>query len=498
MVRSKLYLTERVIRLDSDFTILEASILDIQEAFAKNQINSEELILKYMERIASLDQDGPRINSILELNPDAIQTARALDYERSINGIRSRLHGIPILVKDNIDTGDKMHTSAGSLALKDAYAKKDAFLIKKLRKAGALIFGKTNMTEWANYMSDQMPSGYSSRGGQVLNPYGLAALDPGGSSSGSGGAVTCNFCCAAIGTETSGSIIEPSGNHSIVGIKPTVGLVSRRGIIPASHMQDTAGPMARTVEDAVLLLGIMAGCDKEDPITITGQDKTCSDYTRFLDRKGLKGTKLGVPRDYFFDDLSEEEINLMENALRIMKQNGAEITDPILIPHVRELQSKVPNLYEFKKDINYYLSGLDSHIPVHSLTDLIRFHETDPEVMLKYGQAFFEKAESTKGSLAEPEYVSLRTKDMTLSREVIDRTIYKYKLDALVFPGDKAAGLVNKAGYPLITVPGGIQKNGKCMGITFTAEAFSEPKLIKLAYAFEQNTKYRVPPFNGR
>ncbi len=480
--------------MDTNFIIKEATISGIQKAFMKNQINSEELVLKYLDRIARYDQEGPKVNSVLEINPDAIHIARALDYERYTRGVRSSLHGIPVLVKDNIETADRMHTSAGSLALKDAYAKRDAYIIEKLRKAGALILGKTNMTEWANYMSDRMPAGYSSRGGQVLNPFGLKSISPGGSSSGSGAAVTCNFCCAAIGTETSGSITEPSGNLGIAGIKPTVGLVSRRGIIPASHMQDTAGPMARTVEDAALLLGFIAGCDGEDPVTITGKDKAYSNYTQFLDRDGLRGSRLGVPREFFFDGLTEEETNIMENALEIMKQNGAVIIDGLTIPQAQELNSKKVNLYEFKADINFYLSKLDSHIPVHSLSELIRFHEAHSEIMLRYGQSFFEFADSTSGSLTEAEYISGRIKHMSLSKEVIDRTLSEYKADALVFPGNKAAQLVNKAGYPLITVPAGMQKDGKCLGITFAAEAFSEPRLIRLAYSFEQYADKRIPP----
>lgn len=480
--------------MGNDFVLEEAAIESIQTAFKNNILSAEELVLGYLERIARYDKKGPKINSVLEINPDAISQARALDYERLTSGYRSKLHGIPILVKDNIETADKLHTSGGSMALKDVYSKKDAYIIEKLRKAGAIILGKTNMTEWASYMSENMPAGYSSRGGQVLNPYGLNRLSPGGSSSGSAAAVTCNFCLAAIGTETSSSIVNPSGYMGIIGIKPTVGLVSRSGIIPATNMQDTAGPMTRTVEDAAILLGILAGYDSEDPITIQSQSHGYTDYTRFLEKDGLKGARIGVPREYFYSDLPAEESEIMDNALAVMKENGAEIIDNLKIPYAKELKSKRVNLYEFKSDLNYYLSKLDSHIPVHSLTELIHYNKEHSKVMLKYGQSFLEYAEKTSGSLAEEEYLKSRIRHMTLSRNTIDDTISEKRLDALVFPGDKGAVLVNKAGYPMVTVPAGIQKDGKGLGVTFAAGAFKEPVLIKLAYAFEQHAKRRVPP----
>ncbi|WMJ86379.1 amidase family protein [Anaerocolumna sp. MB42-C2] len=480
--------------MDSKFHIQEATILGIQKAFSKNLIQSEELVYQYLERIAKYDHGGIKLNSVLELNADVIHIAKALDYERKNKGIRSNLHGIPILVKDNINTADKMHTSAGSYALKDSYARRDAFLVEKLRQAGAVILGKANMTEWANYMSDHMPAGYSSRGGQVLNPYGINSLSPGGSSAGSGVSVTSNLCCASIGTETSGSIIDPASILGIVGIKPTIGLVSRRGIIPVSYMQDTAGPMTRTVEDAAIILGAIVGFDEEDPITILSQSNGYSDYTRFLDKDSMKGIRIGIPRDYFFDDLSEEEITIVESAVKIIKQLGAEVVDNISIPQSKELSSKTAELYEFKNSINFYLSNLDSHIPVHSLSDLISFNKTHEDIMLKYGQAYFETVEKTTGTLTEEKYVSLRLKELHQSKEKIDAALKEHNLDALLFPGDKATPMVNKAGYPMITVPAGTLKDGSSMGITFNAEAFSEPKLIKLAYSFEQHANKRIPP----
>lgn len=479
--------------MEFNFAFAESGILQIQEAFAENRITSEELVKLYLERIARYDKEGPAVNSILEINPDAVQTAMVLDYERNTLGLSSSLHGIPILIKDNIETADKMHTSAGSLALKDAYAGRDAFIIKKLRRAGAIILGKTNMTEWANYMSDTMPTGYSSRGGQVLNPYGPKTLSPGGSSSGSGTAVTCNFCCAALGTETSGSIVDPSSILGIVGIKPTVGLVSRNGIIPAAYGQDTAGTMTRSVEDGALLLGVIAGYDCEDPITALGRDKSYSDYTRFLDKEGLCGIRIGVLRNYF-DELTEEEVVIMENSLNILREKGAVIIDNITLPKNNKESSKRINLYEFKRGINHYLSGQNAYLPVHSLSELIEFHKTCPETTLKFGQSYLEFAEQTSGSLKEAEYILKGLNQRALSRKAIQDILLEYKVDVLVTPGDKAALIINMAGFPMVTVPAGIQKDGKCLGITFTAEAFSEPRLIKYAYAFEQHAKKRIPP----
>ncbi len=479
--------------MEHNFSFAETSILLVQEAFAENRITSEELVRQYLERIGRFDKKGPAVNSVLEINTDAVQTAMALDYERSTLGISSNLHGIPILIKDNIETADKMHTSAGSLALKDAYAKRDAFIIKKLRRAGAIILGKTNMTEWANYMSDTMPAGYSSRGSQVLNPYGLKTLSPGGSSSGSGAAVTCNFCCAALGTETSGSIVDPCSILGIVGIKPTVGLVSRNGLIPAAYGQDTAGTMTRSVEDGAILLGAIAGYDCEDPITALSRDKSYSDYTKFLDINGLSGIRIGVLRNYF-DGLTEEEAEIMENSLNILRENGAVIIDNITLPEYNKESSKRINLYEFKRDINHYLSGLNAYLPVHSLSELIDFHKTCPETMLKFGQSYLEFAEQTSGALIEEEYILKGLNQRALSRKAIQDSLLEYKADVLVSPGDEAALIINMAGFPMVTVPAGIQKDGKCLGITFTAEAFSEPRLLKYAYAFEQHAKKRTPP----
>lgn len=448
----------------------------------------------YLERISKLDQKGPKLNSIIELNPDAIHIAEALDYEREMKGIRSNLHGIPILIKDNIETKDKMHTSAGSYALKDSYGNEDAYLVGLLRKAGAVILGKTNMTEWANFMTDSMPAGYSSRGGAVQSPYGPGRLDPGGSSSGSGVAVTGNLCTVAIGTETSGSIINPSNNLSIVGIKPTLGLVSRSGLIPASYMQDTAGPMTRSVEDAAILLSEIVGYDINDPITTYNKEKEKTNYVNYLDLQGLSGVRIGIPRGLFFENLSDEEISIFDSMIKLMKQHGVTVVDHIDISQAKELQTKVSTLYEFKVGLNSYLSKLAPHIPVHTLSDLISFNNQYPDKMLKYGQTYLMDLEDTLVSLTNEEYLKNRIKDITISRESLDLAMSSHKVDVLVFPKDKPVELVNKAGYPMITVPAGQLKDGMPFGITFVGKEFEEGKLIKIAYAYEQLSKKRVIP----
>jgi amidase len=478
----------------NQFNIEEKTILELQKAMEKNMITSKELVIMYLERIANIDHAGHKLNSVLEINPDAIQIAEALDYERTQKGKRSNLHGIPILIKDNIGTADKMHTSAGSFALKDSYSKEDAFVIKQLRKAGAVILGKTNMTEWANFMTNRMPPGYSSRGGQVLNPYGIGEFGPGGSSSGSGVAATANLCALAIGTETSGSIIDPASNLSLVGIKPSIGLVSRYGIIPASHMQDTAGPMGRTVEDAVILFGEMAGYDENDPITIYSNRKDKIDYTQFLKLNGFLNRRIGVPRDYFFDNISEEEKEIFEQEIKIMKQLGAEIVENIKIENAKELNSKTAVLCEFIANLDTYLAGLSTNVPVHSVSELIKYHEENADTMLKFGQVYFTEYSKKIYNLTSKEYVINRKKDIELSKNGIDSVLKNYNLDALVFIGESCAEIVNKAGYPEITVPAGVLKNGKPFGITFVAEAFSEPKLINIAYTYEQSSKKRVMP----
>jgi amidase len=484
--------------INSQSWLLEATIADLQEAMSAGQLTSRELILYYLQRIAAYDKAGPHINSVLEINPDAVQIAEALDLERAQKGPRSPLHGIPVLVKDNIDTADKMHTSAGSRALANSYAAKDSFVAAQLRKAGAIIFGKANMTEWANFMTVGMKNGYSSRGGQVLNPYGPGSFDVGGSSSGSGASVACNFTAVAIGTETSGSILSPASSNSLVGIKPTVGLISRTGIIPISHSQDTAGPIARTVADAATLLEAIVGVDESDPATLGSLGRNCVEYREYLDKNGLQGARIGIPRAYYAR-LDEGRLAVMERAIDDLRAAGSTILDPIEIPSAQEKWLSTVLVHEFKPNLNAYLGRLAPHVPVHSLRELISFNQENAEIMLKYGQTLLIQSEATSGSLANSEYVTARIKDLENSIDHgIDYVLHEYQLDALLFPANWGAGIAARAGYPSITVPGGYTTDGIPVGITFCARAYEEPKLIKFGYAFEQATHYRRPPLLDR
>ncbi|WP_044162563.1 amidase family protein [Salinibacillus aidingensis] len=478
----------------ADHSLLEATIDHIQHALENDRITSKELVLMYLYRIQRYDQDGVKLNSILEINPDAIHLAEALDTERKNKGKRSSLHGIPILLKDNIDTHDKLHTSAGSLALKDHTAGKDSFVAKQLKQAGAIILGKANMTEWANFMTDGMPNGYSSRGGQVLNPYGPGELDVGGSSSGSGAAVAANLVTAAIGTETSGSILSPASSNSVVGVKPTVGLISRAGIIPISHSQDTAGPIARTVKDAAIVLSAIAGVDDEDPVTKTNLHPTVN-YVSFLEKEGLEGTTIGIARDPYFGLLDEEEKETMEKALTLLKEHGAALVDDVKIPSQDEDWDMNTLIYEFKNGINTYLQQTENHVPVKSLADVIQLNEKHEDHMLKYGQTLLSSSEKTSGNLTESAYLKSLEKDIYLSREKgIDAVMEENGLDAILFPNNVGAAIPAKAGYPSITVPGGYTRSGKPLGITLSGKAFDEGKLLKMAYGFEQATQLRKPP----
>ena len=473
----------------------EATVQELQEMMASGKLTARDLVKGYMLRIASFDSSGPRINSVLEVNPEALFIAQALDIEREQKGARGPLHGIPILIKDNIDTKDMMHTSAGSLALENSYAPDDAFIVKKLRKAGAVILGKANMTEWANFMSDHMPNGYSSRGGQVRNPYGPGIHDVGGSSSGSGAAVAANLCSIAIGTETSGSILNPACNNSVVGIKPTVGLVSRTGVIPISHVQDTPGPLARTVEDAAILLSAIAGVDEQDEATWSSLEKNCGDYTKFLDKDGLRGIRIGIPTS-FLEKLNEEQRDIFARALEALRDAGACVVDvDMATPQPWQSRSLV---YEFKPCINRYLSRLSRDVPVHSLKELIEFNKSRPAKMLRYGQSVLIQSEQTSGTLKEPEYIQGRFKEEEESRtKGIDFVLKENKVEALLFPGLMNAAISARAGYPSISLPAGYTEAGRPFGVTFTAGAYSEPLLIRFAYAFEQVTKIRKPPDLG-
>jgi amidase len=481
--------------LDTPLEVLEATIPELQAAMDQSRLTAAWLTRYFLERIEAFDRNGPRLNAVLEVNPEALEIAEALDRERLSTGRRSLLHGIPVLLKDNIATADRLHTSAGSLALKDCVAPRDAFLVTRLREAGAVILGKTNMTEWANFMTTGMPAGYSSRGGQVINPYGTA-LGPGGSSSGSAVAVAAGFCTVAVGTETAGSILSPANQNAVVGIKPTVGLVSRSGIIPIAASQDTAGPFARTVTDAAILLGALTGVDQRDRATRASRTYAQHDYTACLNSGGLEGARLGVPRAVYFEQLKSNEAAVIDAALHALRGLGAIVVDPADIPTAREVDTFHSDvlLYEFKRDLNRYLAELGDGAPISSLRDLIRFNEAHPREMLRFGQIRLLAAQATSGPRAVTYTVS-RAEDIRLAQnEGIDPVMERERLDALVFPGRTGAAIGAKAGYPSVIVPAGYTADGAPIGLTFLGRAWSEPTLIRLAYVFEHGTWHRRPP----
>lgn len=487
----------------------DVSIAELQEGMRTGKYTARSLAEKYLERIDEIDKEGPALHGIIELNPDALDIADALDKERKEKGERSPMHGIPIVIKDNLDTADKMATTAGSLALVGSKPPSDSFAVQQLRRAGAVILGKTNLSEWANIRSGHSTSGWSGRGGLTKNPYALDR-NTSGSSSGTAAAVSANLCAAGVGTETDGSIVSPSSINGLVGIKPTVGLVSRTGVIPISHTQDTPGPMARSVRDAATLLGALTGVDPEDKATAASKGKTEPDYTKFLDAKGLQGARIGVVRSYF--GFHEEVDVLMNRALETLKQQGATLIDPVEIKSFSQMgdAETIVLQHELKADLNAYLARLGPNAPVHTLKEIIEFNEKNKKSEMPYfGQDFFVKSEA-KGDLKSKEYLAALAKCRKLSRkEGIDAALKKHKLDALVAPTDSPAWLTDLvdgdhflggsssaaavAGYPSITVPAGFVF-GLPVGISFFAGAWSEPKLIKLAYAFEQATKFRKPP----
>ena len=490
-----------------DFELDEITIDDLQKAFLSGQYSSRSLAEKYLARIQEIDKAGPMVNSVIELNPGALEIADALDQERKTKGPRGPLHGIPVLIKDNIDTGDRMNTTAGSLALLGGRPANDAFVAAQLRNAGAVILGKTNLSEWANIRCSHSTSGWSGRGGLTRNPYALDR-NPCGSSSGTGAAVSANLCVAGVGTETDGSVVCPSSANGLAGLKPTVGLVSRSGIIPISHSQDTAGPMARTVRDVAILLGAMAGADPQDAATADSRAKLYPDYIRFLDPAGLKGARLGVVRKYFgFNDAVDQ---LMDSLLGEMKRAGAEIVDPADIPTIGKFDESELTVfyYELKADLAAYLARRGSS--VKSLKDVIEFNELNRSREMQYfGQDIFLKSEQ-KGPLSSKEYLDALALNHQLTRaEGIDFVMDKFKLDALVAPtggpawitdlinGDHVAGGSSSAaavaGYPNINVTAGYLW-GLPVGISFFGRAWSEPALLKIAYSFEQLTKARQKP----
>src|SRR5262245_1686264 len=497
------------------FELNELTIDDLQQRMASGQDTSKSLTEKYLARIAALDRQGPALRSVIELNPDAAADAAALDAERKAGKVRGPLHGIPILLKDNVAAAGRMSTTAGSLGLEGSIAP-DAFIVKRPREAGAVILGKTNLSEWANFRSTRSTSGWSGRGGLCRNPY-VLDRNTSGSSSGTGAAIAANLAAAGVGSETDGSIVSPSNHCALVGVKPTVGLMSRSGIIPISHTQDTAGPMTRTVRDAAILLTAMAGVDAGDAATAAAAPHSKRDYTTYLDASGLKGARIGLPRKKLFG-YSPWSDRIAEQAIDVLKKAGAVIVDPADIPTMDEFANGKPGgdgefevlLYEFKADLNKYLAALGPAAPVKTLKEAIAFNEAhkDSEMPL-FGQELFVMAEK-KGPLTDAKYLTALRNCRRLSRTLgIDAVMTAHKLDALVCPTDSPAwitDLVNGdhfvggsstvpavAGYPHITVPGGFAFELP-VGISFFGRAWSEPTLFKLAYAFEHATKARRPP----
>ena len=489
----------------------ELTISDLQAGLASGKYTARSLVEEYQARIASMDKQGPTLNLVLEINPDALMIADQLDGEGKSGRSRGPLHGIPILIKDNIDTADRMHTSAGSLALESSIPLRDSWVAERLRAAGAVILGKTNLSEWANIRSTHSSSGWSGRGGQCHNPYALDR-NTSGSSSGSGGATAASYCAAAIGSETDGSITSPSAACGLVGIKPTVGLVGRSGIIPISHSQDTAGPMARCVRDAALVLAALTGVDPRDDATKPSAGRSYTDYTRFLDANGLKGARIGIAREAYMG-YSPKTDKMVEQALDVLKQSGAIVVDPANIPTANKFGDAEFDvlLYELKADLNAYLQSLGPSAPYKTLADLIHFNDENASREMPYfGQEIFEMAQK-KGPLTDPKYRKARAKCIQMSRtDGIDAAMTKHRLDALIAPtqgpvwaidlvnGDCGAGgsftqPAAVAGYPHITVPMGLVQ-GLPVGLSFVGRAWSEPTLLKLAYAYEQASKARKPP----
>jgi amidase len=505
------------------------TIQELQARMTAGTLTSRGLVEMYLARIAALDRQGPTLNAVIEINPDAIAIAAALDAERGQSGARGPLHGIPILLKDNIDTGDQMQTTAGSLALVGSPAPTDAFIVSQLRQAGAVILGKTNLSEWANFRSSYSTSGWSSRGGQTRNPYALDR-NPSGSSSGSAVAVAANLCAAAVGTETDGSITSPASVNGIVGLKPTVGLVSRRGIIPIAHSQDTAGPMARSVADAAILLGAMTAADAQDAAMIDRDGPVYQDYTPFLDPQGLAGARIGVARNFF--GFNEQVDRLLETCLEVLRRQGAEVIDPAPVLTAGQFAESetLVLLTEFKAGLDAYLAQRAAAAPVqslaantlpvqslaantkpmHSLADIIEFNERHAEqVMPFFGHDLMLKAQA-QGPLTDQAYLQALAANRRLARdEGIDATLRAHRLDAIVAAtctlpwltdpvnGDHYQGSCTSpaavAGYPHISVPAGLIA-GLPIGLSFFGGAYQEATLIRLAYAFEQATLARRPP----
>ncbi len=488
----------------------EATLAGLAAAMQDGRLTAEALVERYLDRIAQMDRQGPALRSVIEVNPDAMAIAARLDRERRERGPRGPLHGVPVLLKDNIDTDDRMQTSAGSLALVGQPAPVDAFAAARLRRAGAVILGKSNLSEWANFRSRHSSSGWSARGGQCRNPY-VLDRSPCGSSSGSAVAVSANLCAAALGTETNGSIVCPSSACGVAGIKPTVGLVSRAGVVPISHNQDTAGPHGRTVADAATILGALTGVDERDPFTVHSEGRSFADYRQFLDASALRGARIGVARTNGFG--ADPRVDaLMEDAIRAMREAGAVVVDPADIPTQSQLGGEsalTVLLFDLKHDLACYLAGRTG-VPIRTLADAIEFNRAHAsEELAWFGQERFEEAEATT-DLGDPGYVEALAQGHALSRQQgIDAALEQHRLDALVAPTGGPAWVIDlvdgdhsttgsstapaQAGYPIVTVPAGFSF-GLPVGVSFIGTAWSEPALIRLAYSFEQYTRVRRRP----
>ncbi len=483
----------------------EMTINQLQKGYIDGTYKIRDVVNAYLERIEALDKNGPNLNSIIIVNPDALEIAEQLDAELAAGKSRGALHGIPVILKDNIDTHDKMPTTAGSLALKDAYPAKDSYVARRLREAGAVILGKSNLSEWANFRASNSSSGWSGIGGQTKNPY-VLDRNPCGSSSGSGVSVSANLCMVAIGTETDGSIVCPSTTNGIVGLKPTVGLISRSGVIPISFTQDTPGPMCRTVEDAAITLGFLTGIDPDDSKTLVSDGKFAIDYTKYLLKDGLQGKRIGLLKKSM--GFNEKVDTLMMGAMRFLKSNGAEIIE-VELPRTPGKEEFEVLLYEFKDGINKYLAGTGDMISARDLKGLIEFNKKDTVELMYFNQNIFEDAEK-KGTLEDKEYKKSLANSLKAMREDgIDKVMDSAKLDALISPtgspawktdhllGDHFAGGDSSpaaiSGYPAITVPMGFVEDLP-VGITFFGKAWSEGTLLTIAYAYEQGTKHRKAP----
>lgn len=513
----------------------DSSLSQVVEALARGKTTSSALTKGYLARIRAIDRAGPKLNSVREINPDALAIARSYDHEEPSN-LRP-LAGVPILLKDNIATGDRQHTTAGSVALAKARARRDATVTRRLRDAGAVILGKANLTEFANILTVDMPAGYSSLGGQVKNPYvprllnkrGIPVVLPGGSSGGSAVAVAAGLCAAAIGTETSGSLLSPATQNCLVTVKPTVGLVSRAGIIPISHSQDTAGPLTRTVRDAALLLNVLAARDPLDPATRAL--KRPADYTTHLDKDGLKGARIGLPsdpddpgNDVYFGKLPPRSKRAMERAIEALEDLGATIvrasiptagwvggpgttmnvlnTNP-LSPRKGQLATPpIVFLYEFKRDLNLYLRDWATGTRMKSLADVVAYNKAHARKALRFSQDLALAAEATRGDLSELEYRSARAMDLKAAKTLgLDAYLKKHRLDAVIFPGAMGCAIAARPGYPSVQVPAGFTSGVEGrktprypIGLTFTGPAWSEARLLRFAYAYEQATRLRRPP----